>query len=77
MSLWVACGVTMAYLCLYTAFNKQTRALDAEQLLDVLLARRGVDYSCAEWNKVPRKRGGSSMPLAPSRARYRSSASRA
>lgn len=46
----VACFLVL--LIGYTGYSKQTKQLSAPQLLDVLLARKGILHSAVELNKV-------------------------
>jgi len=49
--LWTSI-LLLAYLGLYTAYDKSTKALDIDTLLDVLLARKGFDHTLVQLNKV-------------------------
>lgn len=51
-SFFVSFAVLASYLCLYTAFSKTTKTLDANQLIGVLTIREGWDHTLVEINKV-------------------------
>ena len=50
--LLISLSTTSAYFLFYSAYNKTSKSIDFPLLLDVLLCRRGVDWSLKEINKV-------------------------
>ena len=42
----------VAYLAFYTAYDKHSKSLSSVGLLDVLLARKGIDHTLVQLNKV-------------------------
>eukprot|EP00122_Pirum_gemmata_P008769 Pgem_evm1s8090 len=44
--------ILMLNLALYTAYSKSTKKVNAGSLLDVLLFRKGVDFTLVELNKI-------------------------
>lgn len=45
-------GTVVAYLGLYTAYNKNEKKLKLDDVVDVLAVRKGADHSAVQWNKV-------------------------
>jgi len=45
-------AITLSYLALYTGYDKETKALKPSNLLDLVLLRRGIDWTLVELNKA-------------------------
>mmetsp|Transcript_7386 Transcript_7386/g.10268 ORF Transcript_7386/g.10268 Transcript_7386/m.10268 type:complete len:195 (+) Transcript_7386:61-645(+) len=52
------------YLAFYTAYSKTNKQLELKQLLDVLLVRRGIDFTLVEYNKALSLAGLTNLALA-------------
>lgn len=48
----LAGGVTASYLMFYTAYDKATKTLVPKNLVDLVLCRRGLDWTLVELNKA-------------------------
>lgn len=51
-ALLTTASVSLSYLCLYTAYSKQSKALELGLLLDTLLVRRNLTHTLLELNKA-------------------------
>ena len=50
--IFISLSIFVSYLLLYTAYSKQTKKLEIELLLTVLLVRDSLDKTLVEYNKV-------------------------
>mmetsp|Transcript_3673 Transcript_3673/g.5346 ORF Transcript_3673/g.5346 Transcript_3673/m.5346 type:complete len:232 (+) Transcript_3673:114-809(+) len=57
-------GSVVAYLGLYTAYDKSSKKLEAKGVLDVVLCRKGLDFTAVQMNKVISLAGLSGLGLA-------------
>ena len=52
LALTITAANLASYLLLYTMYSKTSKTLEPSMLLDVLLARKGVDHTLVELNKA-------------------------
>lgn len=57
-------AVTFSYVALYTGFDKKTKSLAPSNVVDMILGRRGLDWSLVEANKALSLSGLTTMMLA-------------